>query len=68
MIDKAVQAMLGNTVQLPEVVRMEDLEAAIDEVVCDVYDSDEWGVSKSELYRILEELPKYFATSLIKDG
>ena len=49
--------MLGNTVQLPEVVRMEDLEAAIDDVACDVYDSDEWGVSKGELYRILEELP-----------
>ena len=68
MIDKAVQVMLGNTVQLPEVVRTEDLEAAIDEVVCDVYDSDGWGVSKAELYRILEELPKYFATGLIKDS
>ena len=60
--------MLGNTVQLPEVVRMEDLEAAIDDVACDVYDSDEWGVSKGELYRILEELPKYLATGLIKDS
>ena len=60
--------MIGKAVQLPEVVRMEDLEAAIDEVVCDVYDSDEWGVSKGELYRILEELPKYIATSLIKVG
>lgn len=59
--------MIDKAVQLPEVVRMEDLEAAIDEVVCDVYDSDEWGVSKAELYRILEELPKYLATSLIKD-
>lgn len=68
MIDNAAQAMLGNTIQLPEVVRMEDLEAAIDEVVCDVYDSDEWGVSKGELYRILEELPKYLATGLIKDS
>lgn len=60
--------MVGNAVQLPEVVRMEDLEAAIDEVVCDVYDSDGWGVSKPELYRILEELPKYLATGLIKDS
>ena len=68
MIDNAAQVMLGNTVQLPEVVRMEDLEAAIDEVVCDVYDSDGWGVSKPELYRILEELPKYLATGLIKDS
>lgn len=73
MIDEAVQAMLGNTVQLPEVVRMEDLEAAIDKVVCDVYDSNEWGfskwgVSKGELYRILKELPKYLATGLIKDS
>lgn len=25
--------MIGNAVQLPEVVRMEDLEAAIDEIV-----------------------------------
>lgn len=74
MIDKAAQAMLGNTVQLPEVVRMEDLEAAIDKVVCDVYDSNnecgfsKWGVSKGELYRILKELPKYLATGLIKDS
>lgn len=60
--------MIDKAVQLPEVVRMEDLEAAIDEVVCDVYDSDGWGVSKAELYRILEELPKYIATSLIKDS
>lgn len=60
--------MVGNEIHLPEVVRMEDLESAIDEVVCDVYDSDEWGVSKGELYRILEELPKYLATGLIKDG
>lgn len=59
--------MIGNEIHLPEVVRMEDLEAAIDEVVCDVYDSDGWGVSKPELYRILEELPKYLATGLIKD-
>lgn len=59
--------MIDKAVQLPEVVRMEDLEVAIDEVVCDVYDSDGWGVSKAELYRILEELPKYIATSLIKD-
>lgn len=60
--------MVGNEIQLPEVVRMEDLEAAIDDVDCDVYDSDGWGVSKAELYRILEELPKYIATSLIKDS
>mgnify|MGYP007025972474 FL=1 len=60
--------MIGNEIHLPEVVRMEDLEAAIDDVVCDVYDSDGWGVSKPELYRILEELPKYLATSLIKDS
>lgn len=60
--------MIGKAVQLPEVVRMEDLEAAIDDVVCDVYDFDGWGVSKAELYRILEELPKYLATSLIKDS
>ena len=60
--------MIGNEVHLPEVIRVEDLENAIDEVVCDVYDSDGWGVSKAELYRILEELPKYLATSLIKDG
>ena len=59
--------MIGNEINLPEVVRMEDLEKAIDDVVCDVYDSDEWGVSKGELYRILEELPKYIATGLIKD-
>lgn len=59
--------MIGNEIHLPEVVRMEDLEKAIDDVVCDVYDSDEWGVSKGELYRILEELPKYIATGLIKD-
>lgn len=38
--------MVGNEIHLPEVVRMEDLEAAIDEVVCDVYDSNEWGFSK----------------------
>lgn len=60
--------MIGNEIHLPEVVRMEDLEAAIDDVVCDVYDSDGWGVSKPELYRILEELPKYLATGLIKDS
>ena len=60
--------MIGKEVHLPEVIRVEDLENAIDEVVCDVYDSDGWGVSKAELYRILEELPKYLATSLIKDG
>ncbi len=60
--------MIGNEVHLPEVIRVEDLENAIDEVVCDVYDSDGWGVSKAELYRILEELPKYLVTSLIKDG
>lgn len=60
--------MVGNEIQLPEVVRMEDLEAAIDDVDCDVYDSDGWGVSKAELYRILEELPKYIATGLIKDS
>lgn len=60
--------MIGNEIHLPEVIRVEDLENAIDEVVCDVYDSDGWGVSKAELYRILEELPKYLATSLIKDG
>ena len=59
--------MVGNEIQLPEVVRMEDLEAAIDDVDCDVYDSDERGVSKAELYRILEELPKYLVTGLIKD-
>ena len=60
--------MIGNEIHLPEVVRMEDLETAIDEVVCDVYDSDGRGVSKAELYRILEELPKYLATILIKDS
>lgn len=60
--------MVGNEIHLPEVVRMEDLEKAIDDVACDVYDSDEWGVSKREIYRILEELPKYIATSLIKDS
>lgn len=61
--------MIGNAVQLPEVVRMEDLETAIDEVVCDVYEScGEWGVSKAELYRVLENLPKYLATGLIKDN
>ena len=60
--------MIGNEVHLPEVIRVEDLENAIDEVVCDVYDSDGWGVSKAELYRILEELPKYLVTSLSKDG
>lgn len=61
--------MIGNAVQLPEVVRMEDLDAAIDEAVCDVYEScGEWGISKSELYRILENLPKYLATGLIKDS
>ena len=54
-----VNILIGNSANLPEVVRMEDLEAAIDEVVCDVYDSDGWGVSKAELYRILEELPKF---------
>ena len=59
--------MIGNEIHLPEVVRMEDLEKAIDDVACDVYDSDERGVSKGELYRILEELPKYIATGLIKD-
>ena len=59
--------MIGNEIHLPEVVRMEDLEKAIDNVAYDVYDSDEWGVSKGELYRILEELPKYIATGLIKD-
>lgn len=59
--------MIGNEIHLPEVVRMEDLEKAIDDVACDVYDSDEWGVSKGELYRVLEELPKYIATGLIKD-
>lgn len=52
--------MIGNEIYLPEVVRMEDLEKAIDDVACDVYDSDEWGVSKGEL-------PKYIATGLIKD-
>lgn len=61
--------MIENAVQLPEVVRMEDLEAAIDEVDCDVYEvCGERGVSKGELYRILENLPKYLATSLIKDN
>ena len=61
--------MIGNTVQLPEVIRVEDLEAAIDEVDCDVYEvCGEWGVSKGELYRILNNLPKYLATSLIKDN
>ena len=60
--------MIENEVHLPEVVRMEDLEKAIDDVACDVYDSDERGVSKGELYRILEELPKYIATGLIKDS
>jgi len=58
--------MIGNEIHLPEVVRMEDLEKAIDDVDCDVYDSDERGVSKGELYRILEELPKYSVTDLIK--
>lgn len=65
--------MIGNEILLPNVIRVEDLEASIDEVVCDVYDSDEqgfskWGVSKGELYRILKELPKYLATDLIKDS
>lgn len=60
--------MIGNEIHLPEVVRMEDLETAIDDVDCDVYDSDGWGVSKAELYRILEELPKYLVTGLIKDS
>ena len=59
--------MIGNEVPLLEVIRVEDLEKAINDVVCDVYDSDERGVSKGELYRILEELPKYIAISLIKD-
>ena len=58
--------MIGNEIYLPEVVRMEDLEKAIDDINCDVYDSDGWGVSKRELYRILEELPKYNVTDLIK--
>ena len=59
---------MGNKINLPEVVRVEDLEKAIDDIACDVYDSDEWGVSKSELYRILKELPKYIATNLIEDS
>lgn len=58
--------MIGNEIHLPEVIRVEDLEKAIDDVDCDVYDSEEWGVSKGELYRILEELPKYSVTDLIK--
>ena len=33
----------------------------------DVYDWEGSGISKGELYRILEELPKYIATGLIKD-
>ena len=49
------------------VIKIEDLEKAIDDADCDVYDSEGRGVSKGELYRILEELPKYIATSLIKD-
>lgn len=60
--------MVGNEIHLPEVIRVEDLEKAIDDVDCDVYDSEERGVSKGELYRILEELPKYIATGLIKDN
>ena len=58
--------MIENEIHLPEVIRVEDLGKAIDDVDCDVYDSDEWGVSKGELYRILEELPKYSVTDLIK--
>ena len=61
--------MIGNAIQLPEVIRIEDLEAAIEKADCDVRESwGEWGISKGELYRILEELPKYLATSLIKDN
>ena len=46
--------MIGNEIHLPEVVRMEDLEKAIDDADYDVYDSDEWGVSKGELYRMCQ--------------
>ena len=59
--------MTENEIHLPEVIRVEDLEKAIDDADCDVYDWDGHGVSKGELYRILEELPKYIATSLIKE-
>lgn len=50
------------------VIKIEDLEKAIDDADYDVYDWEGSGISKGELYRILEELPKYIATSLIKDG
>ena len=59
--------MIENEIHLPEVIRVEDLEKAIDDADYDVYDWEGSGISKGELYRILEELPKYIATSLIKD-
>ena len=60
--------MISNPVRLPEVVEMNELEARIEEVPCDVYDSStgEWGVSKSELYVILRNLQKYVSNNLIK--
>ena len=48
------------------VIKIEDLEKAIDDADYDVYDWDGSGISKGELYRILEELPKYNVTDLIK--
>lgn len=66
--------MVGNEIHLPKVIRVEDLETAMIDVDCDVCEYYEdlgvakFGISRGELYRILEGLPKYVATGLIKDS
>lgn len=66
--------MVGNEIHLPKVIRVEDLETAMIDVDCDVCEYYEdlgvakFGISRGELYKILEGLPKYVATGLIKDS